>query len=370
MLTVSSLLRSAIQGARRREANFRTGLRIQYEQAPKLAARSGRLAAELIDGLLQASLGPKPKIHRDHRATRERLTEAFRAGWNPLNVQFAGYLSAVGCAVFGSKHDWDKETARQARRSRELARGLADASKRWNEEMLWVFLHACLLRTKTGDSLDRKAIKARPWIADVVASLAPPEKGPGAELYAKVARSMGVKVATAPSGSPSLPRKLPSALKDVAALVDSLGLTQKELPRRAGASARGVKNAAKALGKPLPRSLGELYRRWDGLGAGNPVRIARVPQLAALNRSFAEWRERVGAKPRPELIAFGTFEGSANFLFLEPKRETVFLFDHADDSRRRYAKSVAALVASLALGALEVRDPTNRQLGALLKQAR
>jgi hypothetical protein len=351
-------------------------MNVQYELAPAAARSSPKAAVELVTGFLQASLGVGTKVRPEHRATRRSLTQAFREGRNPSNIRYAGYLGSVGPALFGPRSDWEvDELQRAQRRAPRHARLLAEASRTWTDEMLWVFLHACLLRTKMGSGPKARTLKQRKWLVPLLIALGRPAlEGEGAALLDRVLRSLGVKVKSprAASEAPKLPRKLPDDLAGAARLIGSLGLSADELPLGRPASEAELKRVAAQLGARLPIELIQLFRSWNGLGQGATLRVARVAELARMNREFARWRKREIAEKG--VIAFGNCDGSSNFLFVDPRRQakdeplSVWIYDHADPAARLYQRSVPAAAAAVALQAYLAKDPSNAQLERLLRR--
>src|SRR5438128_12460239 len=72
-----------------------------WQDVDRLSEGSSASAAKLVTAFLQASFSGE--VPEPNRATRERILQAGREGWNPANIKLFGHLERVTAKLFGNE---------------------------------------------------------------------------------------------------------------------------------------------------------------------------------------------------------------------------------------------------------------------------
>src|SRR5262249_7119990 len=122
--------------------------RIKVTEALVAAARkSPSSVAEVITAFLEESHAKTSRVPEEHRASRQRIAKMLSGGYNMMNIGLGEYLVSIGVILTGPKEAYEtEEIARVEAAGDAVAKAFAAASQSWSDDMLWVFLQACVVR--------------------------------------------------------------------------------------------------------------------------------------------------------------------------------------------------------------------------------
>ncbi len=234
----------------------------------KLRALGAERIPRLIEILEAALASAHVAGEHEYCATRERLEEAARDGWNPASIVMFRYATE---ALLELARVGDSSVGDAITRS---ARG-------WSEAMTWVFAAGArvLAAEKYGDVSGETLRESRQGKALCLAAFEVVPRGDGRVALSKVL----VRLGSLPGGEPKPPRspipgKLPLEVSEALRLRDKLGV-EAALPPGKPITAEGERALVRELGARVPEELRALYRLVDGIGRAELVASGALPDL-------------------------------------------------------------------------------------------